>query len=149
MFASRPHPLLLASISVIAIIVSGCATNGDTMTKDQARDEVHARVDGLAEHIGTNPTVSGEGAAGMDPNAPTLHYSYRVNVDVDPDKALDELRGPIADEMREHGWTVDYDTDLTLVTYGHDDGRAFVISVFPDDNYANIIGNTPFKNPDN
>ena|GEM_PF-6658529 len=148
MLASRP--LLLALVAVIAVIVGGCATNGDQMSKDQARKEVHARVDELAKRLGTNPVASSsEGAAGLDPNAPTLHYSYSVNVDVDPDKALDELRGPIAEEMREHGWTVTEQPKHNAVTYRHEDGRSFVISVFPDDNYANIGGETPFKNPDN
>ena len=50
--------------------------------------------------------------------------------------------------MRDDGWTVDYDEDLTLVTYGHEDGRAFVIAVNIDDNYVNIIGETPFNNPE-
>src|SRR5699024_10306738 len=132
------------AIPLLMVLLSGCGG----MSEDEARKEVDQRVDKLAERLGINPRVRSEGAAGMAHDAPTLDYSYIVRVDVDPKEALDELRGPIADEMRDDGWTVDYDEDLTLVTYGNEDGRAFVIAVNLDDNYANIIGETPFDNPD-
>ena len=118
------------------------------MSKDEARKEVHQRVDKLAERLGANSRVRGEGAAGLDPKASTLGYSYRVRVDVDPKEALDELRGPIAEEMRDNGWSVRYAEDLTLVTYGHDDGRAFAISVSFKHDYVTITGETPFDNPE-
>src|SRR5699024_5352334 len=101
---------------IVMVLITGCGG----MSEDEARNEVHERVDKLAERFGTNPRVRSEGAAGMDPKGSTLGYSYRVRVDVDPKEALGELRGPIADEMRDDGWTVDYDEDLTLVTYGHE-----------------------------
>src|SRR5699024_7518679 len=133
----------LALVIVMALL-AGCGG----MSEDEARKEVHERVDNLAERLGANPRVYDEGAAGMDPKASTLGYSYIVRVDVDPKEALDELRGPIADEMRDDGWSVRYAEDLTLVTYGHDDGRAFSSKVSFKHDYVNIIGNTPFNNPD-
>jgi len=149
MFASHPRALLPVLIAVIAVIAGGCTT-GDQMTKDQARKEVHQRVDKLAKRLGTNPVASSsEGAAGLDPDAPTLDYSYRVNVDVNPQEALEELRGSIADDMREHGWTIRDRPERNAVGFHHEDGRVALVSVFPDDNYANIIGETPFKNTDN
>ena len=84
----------------------------------------------------------------MVPDAATLNYSYTVRVDVDPKEALTELRGPIADDVRGNGWTVDYDEDLTLVTYGHEDGRAFAITVSFKHDYVTITGETPFNNPE-
>ena len=126
------------------VLLAGCGE----MSKDEARKEVHQRVDKLAERLGTNRTVHGDGPAGMVPDAPTLNYSYTVRVDVDPKEALDELRGPIADEMRDNGWTVRYDEDLTLVTYGQDDGRAFAITVSFKHDYVTITGETPFDNPE-
>src|SRR5699024_7246623 len=132
------------AIPLLTVLMAGCGG----MSEDEARNDVHERVDKLAERLGTSSRVRGEGAAGMDPKASTLGYSYRVRVDVDPKEALGELRGPIADEMRADGWTVDDDEDLTLVTYGHDDGRAAGIAVNIDDNYVNIIGETPFNTPE-
>lgn len=117
------------------------------MSKDEARKEVHQRVDKLAERIGTNPTVTLDGPAGMDPEASTLDYSYDVDVDIDGG-TLDKLRGPIADDMRDNGWAVDYDEDLNMVTFRHDDGRSFVIAVSKKKGTANVGGDTPFDNPD-
>src|SRR5699024_5852665 len=132
------------AIPLLMVLMAGCGG----MSEDEARNEVHERVDNLAERLGASPRVYDEGAAGMDPKASTLGYSYIVRVDVDPKEALDELRGPIAEEMRDDGWTFDYDEDLTLVTYGHEDGRAFAITVSFKHDYVNIIGETPFNNPD-
>src|SRR5690625_1072475 len=141
---SRRSLWALLMAFIVMVLIAGCGE----MSKDEARKEVHQRVDKLAERLGANPRVRGEGAAGLDPKASTLGYSYRVRVDVDPKEALDELRGPIADEMRDDGWSVRYAEDLTLVTYGHDDGRAFSIKVSFKHDYVNIIGEIPFDNPD-
>src|SRR5699024_4069149 len=96
------------AIPLLMVLMAGCGG----MSEDEARKEVHERVDKLAERLGVNPRVYDEGAAGMDPKASTLGYSYIVRVDVDPKEALIHLRGPIADDMRDNGWTVDYDEDL-------------------------------------
>src|SRR5699024_6085680 len=128
---------------IVMVLIMGCGG----MSEDEARNEVHERVDKLAARIGTNPRVTLDGPAGMDPEASTLDYSYDVDVDIE-DGVLDKLRGPIAEEMRDDGWTVDYDEDLTLVTYGHEDGRVFVIAVSKKKGTANVGGDTPFNNPD-
>src|SRR5699024_4595988 len=132
------------AIPLVMVLMAGCGG----MSEDEARNEVHERVDKLAERLGTNPRVRSEGAAGMVPDAATLDYSYIVRVDVDPKEALDELRGPIADEMRDDGWTVRYTEDLNHVTYSHEDGRVARVVVSFKHDYVNIIGNTPFDNPD-
>ena|SRR5699024_9474452 len=68
------------AIPLLTVLMAGCGG----MSEDEARNDVHERVDKLAERIGTSSRVRGEGAAGMDPKASTLGYSYRVRVDVDP-----------------------------------------------------------------
>src|SRR5699024_2644687 len=83
----------------------------------------------------------------LKPKAPTLDYSYSVDIDID-DGVLDKLRGPIADEMREQGWIVDYDEDLDMVSFRHEDGRTMGVAVSEKRSIANVGGNTPFRNPD-
>src|SRR5699024_2516638 len=126
------------------VLLAGCGG----MSEDEGRNEVHERVDKLAGRIGTSPTVHGDVPAGMVRDAATLDYSYTVRVDVGPEEAWSELRGPIADDVRGNGWTVDYDEDLTLVTDGHEDGRAFAITVSFKHDYVTITGETPFNNPE-
>src|SRR5699024_6291690 len=113
------------AIPLLMVLMAGCGG----MSEDEARKEVHERVDNLAERLGANPRVYDEGAAGMDPKASTLGYSYIVRVDVDPKEALDELRGPITEEMRDNGWSVSEKPKHNGVAYGHEDGRAFAITV--------------------
>lgn len=57
---------------MVLMLIAGCGG----MSEDEARNEVHERLDKLAERIGTNRTVHGDGPAGMVPDAPTLNYSY-------------------------------------------------------------------------
>src|SRR5699024_7416990 len=125
MWSGRFRIVGALAIPLVMVLIAGCGG----MSEDEARNEVHERVDKLAERLGVTPRVYDEGAAGRDPLVSTLGYSYIVRVDVDPKEALIHLRGLIADDMRDSGWTVDYDEDLALVTYGHEDGRAFSITV--------------------
>ena|SRR5699024_5934976 len=115
MWSDRFRIVGALAIPLVMVLLAGCGG----MSEDEARNEVHERVDKLAERIGANPTVHGDGPAGMVPDAAILNYSYIVRVDVDPKEALDELCGPIADEMRDDGWTVRYTEDLNHVTYSH------------------------------
>src|SRR5699024_8956466 len=140
---SRRSLWALLMAFIVMVLIAGCGE----MSKDEARKEVHQRVDKLAERIGTNPRVSNDGPAGLKPKAPTLDYSYSVDIDID-DGVLDKLRGPIADEMREQGWIVDYDEDLDMASFRHEDGRTMGVAVSEKRSIANVGGNTPFRNPD-
>src|SRR5690625_4947510 len=144
MWSERFRIVSVLAIPLAMVLLAGCGE----MSKDEARKEVHQRVDKLAERLGTNRTVHGDGPAGMVPDAPTLNYSYTVRVDVDPKEALDVLRGPIADEMRDNGWSVSEKPNHNGVAYGHDDGRAFAITVSFKHDYVTLTGETPFDNPE-
>src|SRR5690625_5262906 len=56
------------ALVIVTALLAGCGG----MSEDEARNEVHERVDKLAERIGTNPRVTLDGPAGMDPEASTL-----------------------------------------------------------------------------
>lgn len=142
-------------LTVAVGVLVGCSSSsapssadGDSsMTKDEARAEVHERVDEFAERIGTITETRADGPASLDPNVRYISHDYRVRVDIEPG-ALERLRGEIADDMREHGWTVHDDMPRNPMINLTKDDRTMVASVFEDKGHASVRGATMFKNED-
>lgn len=139
-------------VIVMMVLLAGCAGAGRSvdseghMTKAEARADVHKRVDALAKQVGTNPEETREGPAGMDPTAPVLSYERNVRVDIDDD-AWERVRGPIAEDLRQQGYTVREDED-TSMRFLYEDGRTLGVTVFPEDGYANVGGATLYAADD-
>src|SRR5690625_1390586 len=57
MWSDRFRIVGALAIPLVMVLLAGCGG----MSEDEARNEVHERVDKLAERIGTSPTVHGDG----------------------------------------------------------------------------------------
>ena|SRR5690625_3259475 len=102
----NPRPQTLVCL-LLMLLVASCApgTDGNTMTKDQARTKTHELTDALAQRVGTNPQPGGDGTRRGLGARPSYSYTYDVTVDI-PSGTIERIRAELLDDLRDQGWTV-------------------------------------------